>query len=153
METDNNVHRPGRVADARVCCSAYLRLNEELATSRGQVFASPTWVGRQFDGSYRSEKVARAVTPARSHPGDSAVYHRALCYMLCRYAAAGGDYAGAADLFAEAAPLIDTKDALAARVGMDVPRDMAVDEGQYERAAQLVLERAAPLPGVGFRHG
>jgi non-specific serine/threonine protein kinase len=64
-----------------------------------------------------------------------------------------GDYSGAAKLFAEAAPLLDTKDTWARAWEWIFPGDLAVDEGQYETAAELYKKALRHNQGVSFRAG
>jgi len=64
-----------------------------------------------------------------------------------------GDYAAAADLFAEAAPLLDTKDPWARAWEWIFPGDLAADEGQYERAAELYRTALQHYQRVSFRAG
>jgi len=74
-----------------------------------------------------------------------------LCYMLGAVRRLLGDYAGAADLFAEAAPRLDTKDPWGRAREWMFPGDLAVDQGQYERAAELYTTALNHFQRVGFR--
>ena len=74
-----------------------------------------------------------------------------LCYLLGAVRRLLGDYAGAAELFAEAAPLLDTKDPWARAWDWIFSADLAVDEGQYERAAELYRTALRHFQRVGFR--
>jgi non-specific serine/threonine protein kinase len=74
-----------------------------------------------------------------------------LCCLLGGVRRLLGDYAGAAELFAEAAPLLDAKDPFSRARGWMLPADLAVDQGQYERAAELYTTALRDFQRVGFR--
>jgi ATP/maltotriose-dependent transcriptional regulator MalT len=74
-----------------------------------------------------------------------------LCCLLGGIRRLLGDYAGAAELFAEAAPLLDPKDPLSRARGWIFPADLAVDQGQYERAADLYETALRELQRAGIR--
>jgi len=61
------------------------------------------------------------------------------------------DYEEALELFAEAAPLLDTKDMLACSWGWLFSGDLAVDQGQYKRAATLYTTALRHFQRVGVR--
>jgi DNA-binding CsgD family transcriptional regulator len=62
-----------------------------------------------------------------------------------------GDYASAAELFAEAAPLLDAKDPFSRARGWMYPADLAVDRGHYAQAAKLYTAALGEMQRVGFR--
>jgi hypothetical protein len=59
------------------------------------------------------------------------------CYLLGAIRRLLGDYSAAAELFAEATPLLDTRDPWARAWECIFPGDLGADEGQHERAAEL----------------
>ena len=58
------------------------------------------------------------------------------CYLLGTARRLLGDYAAEAELFAEAAGLLDTRDPWARPWEWIFPGDLAVDEGRYARAPE-----------------
>jgi non-specific serine/threonine protein kinase len=73
-----------------------------------------------------------------------------LCYLLGGVRRLLGDHAGAAELFAEAAPRRDTKDPWGRAREWMFPGDLAVDQGQYERAAELYTTALRHFQRVSF---
>jgi tetratricopeptide (TPR) repeat protein len=139
-----------RLAEARSAAREYLRLNHELGDLARQAFAF-TQLGlvATFDEDLvaarswheQSLRLARTV-------GDR--FHTVrVCYMLGAVRRRLGDYAGAAELFAEAAQLVDTKDTLACSWEWIFSGDLAVDQGQYERAAEMYRTALRHFQRVG----
>jgi non-specific serine/threonine protein kinase len=129
-----------------------LRLNEELGDLARQVFAlAQLGLVASFDEDFLAARRWHEQSLRLARTLDDRFTIVRLCYMLGAVRRLLGDYAGAADLFAEAAPLIDTKDALARAWVWMFPGDLAVDEGQYERAAELYMTALRHFQRVGFR--
>ena len=125
-----------------------------MATSRGRCLPSPTWAwSPRFDEDLLAARSWHEQALRLARTLDDRFSIARLCYLLGAVRRLLGDYAAAAELFAEAAPLLDTKDPCLRRVGLDFSGDLAVDERQYERAAELYTNGAAPLPACELSAG
>ena len=142
----------GRVADARSAATEYLRLNQELGDLARQVFGlAQMGLIATVDEDFLAARGWHEQSLRLARTLEDRFNIVRLCYMLGAVRRLLGDYAGAADLFAEAAPLIDTKDVFARAWEWMFPGDLAVDRSQYERAAELYMTSLRHFQRVGFR--
>ena len=141
-----------RVADARFAAREYLRLNQELGDLARQVFGlAQMGLIATFDEDLLAARSWHEQALRLARTLDDRVSIARLCYLLGGVRRLLGDYAGAADLFAEAAPRLDTKDPWGRAREWMFPGDLAVDQGQYERAAELYTTALRHFQRVGFR--
>jgi non-specific serine/threonine protein kinase len=141
-----------RVEDARSAATEYLRLNEELGDLARQVFGLAQMgliATVQEDFIAASGWHEQALRLARTLDDRFSIAR--LCYLLGGVRRLLGDQAGAAELFAEAAPRLDTKDPWGRAREWMFPGDLAVDQGQYERAAELYRTALRHFQRVSFR--
>jgi DNA-binding NarL/FixJ family response regulator len=140
------------VAEASSAAREYLRLNQELGDLARQVFALAQ-LG--LVATYQEDFLAarswheQALRLARTMDDRFNIVR--VCYMLGTVHRLLGDNARAAELFAEAASLIDTNDPFARAWEWIFSADLAVDGGQYERAAELYWTALRHFQRVGFR--
>jgi non-specific serine/threonine protein kinase len=143
-----------RLAEARSAASECLRLNQELGDLAGQMFAL-THMGfvatTEEDFPSASSWHEQSLRLARVLEDRFRIMRQ--CYVLGAIRRLLGDYSGAAKLFAEAAPLLDTKDPWARAWEWIFPGDLAVDEGRYETAAELYGKALRHNQRVSFRAG
>ena len=141
-----------RVADASSAAREYLRLNQELGDLARQVFALAQLglvATCEEDLLAARSWHEQALRLARTMDDRFNVVR--VCYMLGTVHRLLGDNARAAELFSEAAPLIDTNDPFARAWDWIFSADLAADEGQYERAAELYGTALRNFQRVGFR--
>jgi DNA-binding CsgD family transcriptional regulator/tetratricopeptide (TPR) repeat protein len=143
-----------RLADARAAAIECLRINQELGDLARQMFAL---VHLGFLATLEEDFLAastcheEALRLARTLDDRFRIMRQ--CYLLGAIRRLLGDYLAAAELFAEAAPLLDRKDPWARAWEWIFPADLAVDEGQYERAAELYRTALHHYELVSFRAG
>jgi DNA-binding CsgD family transcriptional regulator len=141
-----------RVADARSAAREYLRLNQELGDLARQVFGmAQMGLIATFDGDLLAARSSHEQALRLARTLDDRVSIARLCYLLGGVRRLLGDYAGAAELFAEAAPRLDTKDPWGRAREWMYPGDLADDHGQYERAAELYTTALRHFERVSFR--
>ena len=127
-----------RLADARAAAAECLRLNQAAGDLARQMFA---FAHMGFVATLEEDFVAasrwheQSLRLARTL-GDRFKIMRQ-CYLLGTARRLLGDYSAAAELFAEATPLLDTKDSWTRAWEWMFPADLAVDEGRYQHAAAL----------------
>ena len=140
------------MADARSAAHEYLRLNQELGDLARQVFAL-TQLGlvATFDEDLSAARTWHEQALRLARTLDDRFNIARLCYLLGGVRRLLGDYPGAAELFAEAMPLIDTNDVFACAWDWMFSGDLAVDLRQYERAAELYTIALRHFERVGFR--
>jgi non-specific serine/threonine protein kinase len=144
----------GRLADARSAATECLRLNQELGDLARQMFAL-AHMGfvaiLEEDFLAASSWQEQSLHLARTL-GDRFRTMRQ-CYLLGAVRRLLGDYATAAELFTEAASLLDPKDPWARPWEWIFPADLAADEGRYAEAAQLYQTALHHNQRVGNRVG
>jgi len=143
-----------RLAAARTAASECLRLNQDLGDLARQM-VSLTHLG--FVATVEEDYLAasswheQSLRLARSLDDRFRIMRQ--CYLLGAIRRLLGDYSAAAVLFAEAAPLLDTKDPWARAWEWIFPGDLAADEGQYERAVELYRTALRHNQRVSYRAG
>jgi len=143
-----------RLADARAAATECLRLNQEIGDLARQGFAL-THLG--FVATVEEDFLAashwhtQSLRLARSL-GDRFRIMRQ-CYLLGTIRRLLGDYSAAVELFAEAAPLLDAQDPWTRAWEWMFPGDLAVDQGQYARAAELYQQALDYNQRVSHRGG
>jgi non-specific serine/threonine protein kinase len=141
-----------RVADARFAAREYLRLNQELGDLARQVFGlAQMGLIDTFDEDLLAARSWHEQALRLARTLDDRVSIARLCYLLGGVRRLLGDYAGAAELFADAAPRLDTKDPWGRAREWMFPGDLAVDQGQYEQAAELYTTALRHFQRVSFR--
>jgi non-specific serine/threonine protein kinase len=141
-----------RLADARFAAREYLRLNQELGDLARQVFGlAQMGLIATFDEDLLAARRWHEQALRLARTLDDRFSIARLCYLLGGVRRLLGDYAGAAELFAEAAPRLDPKDPWGRAREWMFPGDLAVDQGQYERAAELYTTALRHFQRVGFR--
>ena len=143
-----------RLADARAAASECLRLNQEVGDLARQMFAL-THMGvvatLEEDFVAASRWHEQSLRLARTLADRFRIMRQ--CYLLGTARRLLGDYAAAAELFAEAAGLLDTKDPWARPWEWIFPGDLALDEGRYARAAKLYRTALRHNQHVSYRAG
>ena len=143
-----------RLAAARTAASECLRLNQDLGDLARQM-VSLTHLG--FVATVEEDYLAasswheQSLRLARTLDDRFRIMRQ--CYLLGAIRRLLGDYSAAAVLFAEAAPLLDTKDPWARAWEWIFPGDLAADEGQYERAVELYRTALRHNQRVSYRAG
>jgi non-specific serine/threonine protein kinase len=141
-----------RLADARLAATEHLRLNQELGDLARQAFGlAHMGLVATFEEDLLVARTWHEQSLRLARTLDDRYTIARLCCLLGAVRRLLGDYAGAAELFAEAAPLLDAKDPLSRARGWILPADLAVDQGQYERAAELYMTALREFQRAGLR--
>jgi non-specific serine/threonine protein kinase len=141
-----------RMPEARFAAQEYLRLNREVGDLARQVFGlTQMGVIASVDEDLVAAKSwhEQALRLARTLDDRFSIVR--LCYLLGGVRRLLGDHLGAAELFAEAMPLIDSKDLLACSWDWIFSGGLAVDRREFERAAELYGTALRHFQRVGFR--
>jgi predicted ATPase/DNA-binding CsgD family transcriptional regulator/transcriptional regulator with XRE-family HTH domain len=141
-----------RLADARFAAAEHMRLNQELGDLARQAFGlAHLGLVATFEEDLLAARTWHEQSLRLARTLDDRYTVARVCCLLGGVRRLLGDYAGAAALFAEAAPLLDAKDPWSRARGWMYPADLAVDEGRYERAAELYRLALGDMQRVGFR--
>jgi predicted ATPase/DNA-binding CsgD family transcriptional regulator len=141
-----------RLADARCAAREHLRLNQELGDLARQAFGlAHLGLVATFEEDLLAARTWHEQSLRLARTLDDRYTIARLCCLLGGVRRLLGDHAGAAELFAAAAPLLDPKDPWSRARGWMFPADLAADQGQYERAAELYRSALRDLQRVGFR--
>jgi predicted ATPase/DNA-binding CsgD family transcriptional regulator len=143
-----------QLADARSAARECLRLNQEVGDLARQMFAL-THMGfvATLEGDFLAASSWHEQSLRLARTLDDRFRIMRQCYLLGAVRRLLGDYSAAAELFAEATPLLDTKDPWARAWEWIFPGDLAADEGQHERAAELYRTALHHYELVSFRAG
>jgi predicted ATPase/DNA-binding CsgD family transcriptional regulator/transcriptional regulator with XRE-family HTH domain len=141
-----------RLADAWFAAREHLRLNQELGDLARQVFGlAHLGLVATFDEDLLAARGWHEQSLRLARTLEDRFTIARLCCLLGGIRRLLGDYAGAAELFAEAGPLLDAMDPFSRARGWMLPADLAVDQGQYDRAAALYTIALRDFQRVGFR--
>jgi non-specific serine/threonine protein kinase len=142
----------GLVADARSAALDYVRLNQELGDLARQAFGlAHLGLVATFDEDLLAARSWHEQSLRLAQTLEDRYTVARVCCLLGGVRRLLGHYAEAATLFAEAQPLLDAKDPWSRGRGLMLPADLAVDQGEYERAAELYLAALRDFEQVGFR--